>query len=57
MKDFDNNKDGKLVELQSSLDSLRKSLTKNAASVKVLQKFCLTVAPGWKSDLIQNLSL
>jgi len=38
MKDFDNNKDGKLVELQSSLDSLRKALTKNSASVKVLQK-------------------
>ncbi|KAG4443750.1 hypothetical protein IFR05_000741 [Cadophora sp. M221] len=38
MKDFDNNKDGKLVELQSSLDSLRKALTKNSSSVKVLQK-------------------
>ncbi|PMD23152.1 RecF/RecN/SMC protein [Hyaloscypha hepaticicola] len=38
MKDFDTNKDGKLVELQSSLDSLRKALTKNSASVKVLQK-------------------
>ncbi|KAG9248473.1 hypothetical protein BJ878DRAFT_398575, partial [Calycina marina] len=38
MKEFDNNKDGKLIELQSSLDTLRKSLTKNSASVKVLQK-------------------
>jgi len=38
MKDFDTNKDGKLVELQSSLDSLRKALTKNSASVKMLQK-------------------
>lgn len=38
MKDFDNNKDGKLVELQKSLDSLRKALTKDSASVKALQK-------------------
>lgn len=38
MKDFDNNKDGKLVELQNSLDLLRKNLSKNSASVKVLQK-------------------
>jgi len=38
MKDFDNNKDGKLVELQKDLDSLRKALTKNSAAVKVLQK-------------------
>ncbi|WYZ45258.1 hypothetical protein EsH8_VIII_000574 [Colletotrichum jinshuiense] len=38
MKDFDNNKDAKLVELQKSLDKLRANLTKNTASVKVLQK-------------------
>ncbi|PSS25627.1 hypothetical protein M430DRAFT_56342 [Amorphotheca resinae ATCC 22711] len=38
MKDFDNNKDGKLVELQSSLDALRKVLAKNSASVKGVQK-------------------
>lgn len=38
MKDFDSNKDGKLIELQNSLDSLRRGLTKNSASVKVLQK-------------------
>ena len=38
MKDFDSNKDGKLVELQSSLDTLRKALTKNSAAVKVIQK-------------------
>ena len=38
MKEFDSNKDGKLIELQSSLDTLRKALTKNSASVKVLQK-------------------
>ncbi|KAG0649247.1 Chromosome segregation cut14 [Hyphodiscus hymeniophilus] len=38
MKDFDSNKDGKLVELQSSLDALRKALTKNSASVKTVQK-------------------
>ncbi|RDW79727.1 hypothetical protein BP6252_04365 [Coleophoma cylindrospora] len=38
MKDFDSNKDGKLVELQTSLDALRKTLVKNSASVKALQK-------------------
>ncbi|KAJ0315511.1 hypothetical protein COL5a_011959 [Colletotrichum fioriniae] len=38
MKDFDNNKDAKLVELQKSLDKLRADLAKNTASVKVLQK-------------------
>lgn len=38
MKDWDNNKDGKLVELQASLDKLRSSLEKNRASVKTLQK-------------------
>jgi structural maintenance of chromosome 2 len=38
MKDFDNNKDGKLVELQKSLDALRKLLTKESASVKTVQK-------------------
>jgi structural maintenance of chromosome 2 len=38
MKDFHNNKDGKLVELQSSLDALRKSLVKTSVSLKALQK-------------------
>jgi structural maintenance of chromosome 2 len=38
MKDFNNNKDGKLVELQASLDALRKTLSQNSASVKGLQK-------------------
>lgn len=38
MKDFDNNKDGKLVELQKSLDVLRKALTKDSAVVKLLAK-------------------
>ncbi|KAJ3961438.1 Structural maintenance of chromosomes protein 2 [Colletotrichum tropicale] len=38
MKDFDNNKDAKLVELQKSLDKLRANLTKNTASVKAHQK-------------------
>ncbi|KAL7796591.1 RecF/RecN/SMC protein [Trichoderma ceciliae] len=38
MKDFDNNKDAKLVELQKSLDRLRGSLDKNSAAVKTLQK-------------------
>ena len=38
MKDFDNNKDDKLAELQSSLDALRKKQSKNTVSVKTLQK-------------------
>lgn len=38
MKDFDNNKDAKLVELQKSLDTLRADLQKRSAAVKVLQK-------------------
>jgi structural maintenance of chromosome 2 len=38
MKDFDNNKDAKLVELQKSVDKLRGSLDKNSAAVKTLQK-------------------
>ena len=38
MKDFDNNKDDKLAELQSSVNTLRKSQTKNSVSVKTLQK-------------------
>jgi structural maintenance of chromosome 2 len=38
MKDFVNNKDGKLVELQKDLEALRKALVKNTAAVKALQK-------------------
>ncbi|KAH8804996.1 hypothetical protein F5884DRAFT_822869 [Xylogone sp. PMI_703] len=38
MKDFNANKDGKLVELQKSLDALRKTLNKDSTSVKSLQK-------------------
>lgn len=38
MSEFNNNKDNKLAELQDSLNSLKKSLTKNSASVKELQK-------------------
>ena len=38
MKDFDNNKDGKLIELQTSLDALRKTLAKSSGAVKALQK-------------------
>ncbi|OAQ63268.1 nuclear condensin complex subunit Smc2 [Pochonia chlamydosporia 170] len=38
MKDFDTNKDAKLVELQKSLDKLRSGLEKNSAAVKSLQK-------------------
>lgn len=38
MKDFDNNKDAKLVELQKSVDKLRASLEKNSTAVKSLQK-------------------
>jgi structural maintenance of chromosome 2 len=38
MKEFDNNKDSKLAELQASLEGLKKSLNKNTISVKTLQK-------------------
>ncbi|KAJ5640936.1 RecF/RecN/SMC [Penicillium herquei] len=38
MSEFNNNKDSKLEELQTSLNSLKKALTKNSASVKELQK-------------------
>ena len=38
IKDFDSNKDNKLAELQASLETLRKSQTKNLGAVKVLQK-------------------
>ena len=38
MKDFDSNKDSKLAELQSNLNTLKKSQTKNSISVKTLQK-------------------
>lgn len=38
MKDFENNKDSKLVELQASLDKLRATLAKNSTTVKSLQK-------------------
>ncbi|KEY71484.1 hypothetical protein S7711_03551 [Stachybotrys chartarum IBT 7711] len=38
MKDFDNNKDAKLIELQKSLDKLRSALDKNSSGVKALQK-------------------
>lgn len=38
MKDFENNKDSKLVELQGSLDKLRATLAKNSGVVKSLQK-------------------
>ena len=38
MKDFDNNKDGKLIELQASVDKLRASLEKMVLSNKALQK-------------------
>lgn len=38
MKDFENNKDSKLVELQASLDKLRDTLSKNSTAVKTLQK-------------------
>lgn len=38
MKEFDNNKDDKLAELQTSLDTLKKSLNKNSIAVKTLHK-------------------
>lgn len=38
MSDFSNNKDDKLAELQSKINALQKSLTKNSISVKTLQR-------------------
>lgn len=38
MSDFNNNKDSKLTELQSSLDKLKKQLVKNNAAIKPLQQ-------------------
>lgn len=38
MKEFSSNKDGKLTELQSSLETLKKGLSKKSASVKLVQK-------------------
>ncbi|KAH0061510.1 putative nuclear condensin complex subunit Smc2, partial [Aureobasidium melanogenum] len=38
MHDFNNNKDSKLVELQTALDKLKKSLSKNSASIRPLQQ-------------------
>lgn len=38
MKDFDTNKDAKLVELQKALDKLRAQLSQNSGAVKTLQK-------------------
>ena len=38
MSDFNNNKDSKLAELESSLEKLRKSQMKNLTAVKLLQK-------------------
>ncbi|KAI9732583.1 MAG: Structural maintenance of chromosomes protein 2 [Cirrosporium novae-zelandiae] len=38
MKEFSSNKDNKLAELQSSLESLKKGLSKKSVSVKTMQK-------------------
>jgi structural maintenance of chromosome 2 len=38
MRDFDNNKDAKLVELQATVDKLRAAAEKNVVSVRTLQK-------------------
>ena len=38
MKDFDNNKDAKLVEVQKSVDELRAVLGNNSASIRALHK-------------------
>lgn len=38
MSEFSDNKDSKLAELQSSLNTLKKNLSKNSVSVKELQK-------------------
>jgi structural maintenance of chromosome 2 len=38
IKDFSNNKDSKLAELQSSVDKLKKTLAKNNAAIKPIQQ-------------------
>ena len=38
MNEFNNNKDSKLAELQTSLDALKKTLAKNSVSFRELQK-------------------
>lgn len=38
MSEFSDNKDSKLAELQSSLNTLKKNLSKNSVSVKELQR-------------------
>ena len=38
MRDFNNNKDDKLAELQSTIDMLKKNQTKNSIAVKTVQK-------------------
>ncbi|KAG6008369.1 hypothetical protein E4U21_004573 [Claviceps maximensis] len=38
MKDFDTNKDAKLIELQKSLDELREGLDQSSSAVKSIQK-------------------
>lgn len=38
MSEFNDNKDSKLAELQTSVDSLKKNLSKNSNAVKTLQK-------------------
>ncbi|KAI9663012.1 MAG: Structural maintenance of chromosomes protein 2 [Bathelium mastoideum] len=38
MSEFSNNKDSKLAELQTSLDKLKKALSKNSAAIKPLQQ-------------------
>lgn len=38
MSEFNDNKDSKLAELQTSVDSLKKNLSKNSIAVKTLQK-------------------
>ncbi|KAJ6172345.1 hypothetical protein N7470_001412 [Penicillium chermesinum] len=38
MSEFDDNKDSKLAELEAALNGLKKSLAKNSASIKELQK-------------------
>lgn len=38
MSEFSDNKDSKLAELQTSVDALKKNLSKNSNAVKTLQK-------------------
>lgn len=55
MKDFANNKDSKLVELQTEVESLKKMLSKQSAAIKPLyqeMREAMVEAEQCESDLV-----